>query len=110
MASSAADAGAAKTTVEPCGSDEWGGDLPLPSPTPSPSLSASSSFAELVLSLVRIPNPQYLVDGRAGEQAIMDAVCQWLSARGILHEADPTWGVHAVLQGPGGLAAARVFF
>ena len=59
-------------------------------------------FAELVCSVVSIPNPQHLVGGEPGEAALASWICSWLAERDIPHECDLAWGVHAVLTGPDG--------
>ena len=62
-----------------------------------------AAFAELVCSLVRVPNPQYEVNGEPGEAALAKAVVAWLKAHNIQTvECDLEWGVHAVLTGPDG--------
>jgi len=62
-------------------------------------------FAELVCSIVRVPNPQRLVAGQPGETKLAQFVCRWLAEHKIAHEWDPSWGVHAVLTGPDGPGA-----
>ena len=61
---------------------------------------ATTTFANLVCAVVRVPNPQHEVNGEAGEQRLLEWVCDWLTQHGIPHEADASWGIHAVLTGP----------
>jgi len=62
----------------------------------------SAEFAALVCSIVRVPNPQFDVNGKPGETALAQHICAWLEARSIKYECDLTWGIHAVLTGPEG--------
>eukprot|EP00404_Azadinium_spinosum_P030334 CAMPEP_0180561984 /NCGR_PEP_ID=MMETSP1037_2-20121125/3670_1 /TAXON_ID=632150 /ORGANISM="Azadinium spinosum, Strain 3D9" /LENGTH=370 /DNA_ID=CAMNT_0022578657 /DNA_START=66 /DNA_END=1175 /DNA_ORIENTATION=+ len=59
-------------------------------------------LSELMLQVLSIPNPQYVIQGRAGEAALLDFVCRWLDARAIPYESDIAWGVHAVLTSSAG--------
>ena len=68
----------------------------------SKELPPRGAFADLVLSLVATPNPQHDVHNKPGEKHILDKVCRWLKARDIPYTSDLSWGVHAVLTGPGG--------
>ena len=70
--------------------------------SPGDELPTHGTFADLVLSLVATPNPQDDGDGNPGEKLILDKVCRWLKARDIPYTSDVSWGVHAVLTGPGG--------
>ena len=70
--------------------------------SPGDELPTHGTFADLVLSLVATPNPQDDGDGNPGEKHILDKVCRWLKARDIPYTSDVSWGVHAVLTGPGG--------
>ena len=67
-------------------------------PEPSQQEMKQQDFAELVCSVVSIPNPQHLVGGEPGEAALASWICSWLAERDIPHECDLAWGVHAVLQ------------
>mmetsp|Transcript_87027 Transcript_87027/g.219074 ORF Transcript_87027/g.219074 Transcript_87027/m.219074 type:complete len:382 (+) Transcript_87027:101-1246(+) len=73
------------------------------------------ALADLVLRILKIPNPQEAEGGRPGEADLMVFICAWLRARGIPHQADPSWGVHAVFSAaspdskkPGVLLAAHL--
>ena len=61
-----------------------------------------SSFAALVCSVVRVPNPQQSVDGAPGEQRLLDSLCAWFERRKVPYVTDPSWGVHAVVTGRDG--------
>ena len=62
-----------------------------------------TTFADLVCSIVRVPNPQHNVQGQPGEAALAKKVVEWLNAHKInTVECDLDWGVHAVLTGPDG--------
>jgi len=61
-------------------------------------LEPTPTLADLALRVLSIPNPQAAQGGRPGEALLMDFICGWLQARDIAHEANPNWGVHAVLS------------
>jgi len=56
------------------------------------------ALEDLLLQVLRIPNPQYVVNGRHGEAALQDFLCAWLASRDIPYQSDPSWGIHAVLK------------
>jgi len=62
-------------------------------------------FKQLVLDIVRVPNPQFNQGGRTGEQDLMDVISAWFAQRDIQYEADPLWGMHAVIESPAGPGA-----
>merc|ERR1719428_1299248 len=76
-------------------------EKPTAAPDPQ-ALPPNGTFADLVLSVVKTPNPQDDVRGQPGEKLLLDKICRWFEARKIKYEADVSWGVHAVLTGPGG--------
>lgn len=68
----------------------------------------SPGFADLVCSVVRVPNPQFSTGNRPGEADLAESICSWLSERAIQHECNLSWGIHAVLTGPEGAGAPGV--
>ena len=69
---------------------------------------AEQSFADLVCSVVRVPNPQHNVGGEPGESELARFICNWLDKRAIPHTCDMSWGVHACLTGSEGTGAPGV--
>ena len=72
-------------------------------PKPSPpngarGLPPEESLEQILLQVVRIPNPQYAdKNGAPGESAIWSFCRAWLEARGLRVEASLEWGLHAVV-------------
>jgi len=64
------------------------------SPTLTASAATEDTLSDLMLRVLRVPNPQETVDGRPGEGELLAFVCDWLRVRQIPFEADLSWGVH----------------
>lgn len=71
---------------------------------------------DIALQFISIWNPQFNIQMKGtdmccsvkepGEAALMREICKWLKARGIAHEQDAEWGIHAMLSSPSGDATS----